>query len=139
MKPKGVWVWKNSKFCAKNHLVKVGTLHWCIKDTAYIHKGTQSSTIYTWPNAINSTDIKAPWEYLDFLLGEYGNWTYIHHDSDYYCQYGPFMFTFVVLILQFLFLFAVLVAYFPACVDSVSAVIMFVLFCLFLGKLRRRE
>ena len=34
----------------------------------------------------------------DFLLGQYGNWTYVHHDSDYYCQYGPFMFAFVVLI-----------------------------------------
>ena len=40
MKPKGALVLWKFKFCAKNHLVKVGTLNWCIKHTVYIHKGT---------------------------------------------------------------------------------------------------
>ena len=40
VKPKGALVLWKFKFCAKNHLVKVGTLNWCIKHTVYIHKGT---------------------------------------------------------------------------------------------------
>ena len=40
MKRKGALVLWKFKFCAKNHLVKVGTLNWCIKHTVYIHKGT---------------------------------------------------------------------------------------------------
>ena len=40
MKPKGVLVLWKFKFCAKNHLVKVGTLNWSITHTVYIHKGT---------------------------------------------------------------------------------------------------
>ena len=32
-------LWK-FKFCAKNHLVKIVILNWCIKYTNYIHKGT---------------------------------------------------------------------------------------------------
>ena len=40
MEPKGALVLWKFKFCAKNHLVKVGTLNWCIKHTVYIHKGT---------------------------------------------------------------------------------------------------
>ena len=40
MEPKGALVLWKFKFCAKNHLVKVVTLNWCIKYTIYIHKGT---------------------------------------------------------------------------------------------------
>ena len=40
MEPKGALVLWKLNFCAQNHLVKVGTLNWCIKHTVYIHKGT---------------------------------------------------------------------------------------------------
>ena len=39
VEPKGALVLWKFKFGAKNHLVKVGTLNWCIKHTVYIHKG----------------------------------------------------------------------------------------------------
>ena len=40
VEPKGALVLWKFKFCAKNHLVKVGTLNWCRKHTVYIHKDT---------------------------------------------------------------------------------------------------
>ena len=40
MERKGALVLRKYNFCAKNHLVKVGTLNLCIKHTVYIHKGT---------------------------------------------------------------------------------------------------
>ena len=36
--------------------------------------------------------------------GQYSQWDYVEKTSDHYCAYTPFMFAFVILILQWIFL-----------------------------------
>jgi len=38
------------------------------------------------------------------VFGQYSQWDYVEKTSDHYCAYTPFMFAFVILILQWIFL-----------------------------------